>query len=123
MKFEHSGTVKVIHEHHHYYHDGHNSEVGDKLDEVLTRLKAMKQYDQETRRQVMLDLSQLESEVARNTDVIESAKLVFTRLADEIEAAKNDPTKVQAVVDKLRAGTDGLATAVAAHTPAAPPTP
>lgn len=67
-----------------------------------------------------LDLSQLEAEVARDEQVNSSAALLISQLAAEIEASKNDPVALQALVDRLRASQDGLAAAVAANTPAEP---
>lgn len=68
----------------------------------------------------MLDLSQLEAEVARDSDVNSSAATLISALADEVEATKGDPAKVQELADRLRAQSDALAAAVAANTPGAP---
>jgi hypothetical protein len=71
----------------------------------------------------MLDLTALTAEVERNRAVDESAKLLMKRLFDEVEASKNDPAAIQALVDQARAANDDLAAAVAANTPAeTPPT-
>lgn len=64
----------------------------------------------------MLDLTQLEAEVARDEAVNSSAATLITRLAAEIEASKNDPVALQGLVDRLRSSQDALATAVAANT-------
>lgn len=61
----------------------------------------------------MLDLTALIDEATRNEAVDESAKLVISKLLDEVEANKADADAIQAVVDRFRASTDGLATAVA----------
>lgn len=66
-----------------------------------------------------LDLTQLESEVSRNESVDASASTLLKTLFDAVEAAKNDPAAIQAIVDKVRASNDSLAAAVAANTPAA----
>ncbi len=66
-----------------------------------------------------LDLTQLEAEVTRDTDVNSSASTLITQLAAQFEAVKGDPAAVQALVDKLRANNDSLAAAVAANTPGA----
>lgn len=71
----------------------------------------------------MLDLTQLEAEVARDEAVNSSAATLIGRLAAEIEASKNDPVALQALVDRLRTSQDALASAVSANTPAQPPTP
>lgn len=66
-----------------------------------------------------LDLTQLEQEVARDEAVNSSAALLIQRLATEIEALKDDPAALQALVDRLRASQDGLAAAVANVPPSA----
>jgi hypothetical protein len=63
-----------------------------------------------------LDLSALEAEIARDAEVNSSASMLINALADELEAAKNDPAAIQALVDSLRANNDALADAVAANT-------
>lgn len=65
-----------------------------------------------------LDLSALIAEANRNESVDASAVLVITRLLDEVEASKTDPAEIQAIVDRFRASTDGLAAAVANVPPA-----
>lgn len=62
--------------------------------------------------------AQLEAEVERNTTVDGSALVLIAGLAAQIEAAKNDPKRVQAIVDKLRADNQTLADAITVHTPA-----
>lgn len=61
-----------------------------------------------------LNFDQLEAEVTRDADVNSSASTLISRLADEIEAGKNDPVRLQGLVDRLRAQQDALAAAVAA---------
>jgi hypothetical protein len=63
------------------------------------------------------DLTALEAEVARNTEVDQSAIVLLQGLATQIEALKNDPVKLQAFVDSLRGSSDALAAAVTANTP------
>ena len=69
----------------------------------------------------MLDLTQLEAEVARDEAVNTSAATLIGRLAEELEAAKDDPVRIQALADRLRSSQDALAAAVAANTPAEQP--
>lgn len=66
-----------------------------------------------------LDLSALEAEVTRNESVDESASTLLTTLFNEVEAHKNDPAAIQAIVDRVRASNDALSAAVSANTPAA----
>lgn len=67
----------------------------------------------------MLDLSALEAEVTRNETVDGSAKALLAQLFAEVEANKNDPVAIQAIVDRVRAANDSLAAAVSANTPGA----
>lgn len=66
-----------------------------------------------------LDLTALEAEVARNESVDDSASVLLKSLFDAVEAAKNDPAAIQAIVDRVRASNDKLTDAVAANTPGA----
>ncbi len=64
-----------------------------------------------------LDLTALEAELTRNDSVDESAKALMAALFSEVEAAKNNPAEIQAIVDRFKASNDSLAAAVAANTP------
>lgn len=66
------------------------------------------------------DLTTLQSQVAANTNVIQSAITLIQGLAAQLQAAKNDPTAIQAIIDTMNANDTALAQAVAANTPAAP---
>ena len=66
-----------------------------------------------------LDLSALEAEVTRDESVDSSASTLLKTLFDEVEAHKNDPVAIQALVDRVRASNDSLSAAVSANTPAA----
>jgi len=68
---------------------------------------------------IMADLTSLEAEVARNTEVDQSAVTLLQGLATQLEAVKTDPAKVQALANSLRSSSDALAAAVAANTSAA----
>ena len=70
-----------------------------------------------------LDLTALEAEVTRNDTVDGSASALLKTLFDAVEAAKNDPAAIQAIVDRVRASNDSLAAAVAANTPSSPAPP
>lgn len=67
----------------------------------------------------MLDFKALEEELSRNEEVDASAKALLEKLFAEVEASKNDPAALQALVDRGRAANDSLAAAVVANTPAA----
>lgn len=63
-------------------------------------------------------LESLNVEVSRIKTVRESVKAAFTRLAAIIEANKNAPAALQAIVNDLRSNTDEFVNAVAVHTTA-----
>ena len=66
-----------------------------------------------------LDFSALEAELNRNDEVDASAKALMESLFAEVEANKNNPAALQALVDRGRAANDALAAAVLANTPQA----
>lgn len=68
----------------------------------------------------MIDLTALEAEVSSNESVDQSAITLIESLAAEIESSKGDPVALQALVDRLRASSAALASAISANTPAAP---
>lgn len=75
-----------------------------------------------------IDLSGLEAEVTNNDTVDGSAIALINGVAQQIEdaiAADDiaDATNVNALAARLRASSDALAAAIAANTPAEPPTP
>ena len=70
-----------------------------------------------------LDLTALEAELTRNESVDDSAATLMKTLFDEVEANKNNPAAIQAIVDRVRGANDKLAAAVSANTPGAPPPP
>jgi chromosome segregation ATPase len=68
---------------------------------------------------IMATLADLQSEVARNTSIDESAKLLLAGLAAKIQElldAGADPVALQTLVDQLKADNDALAEAVGANT-------
>ena len=71
-------------------------------------------------RTMALDLTALTDEVARLETVEASAVTLIHTLLDEVVALKDDPTALQALVDRIKASDDLLATAVVSNTPAAP---
>ncbi len=65
-------------------------------------------------------LEDLRSEVERNSNVVQSATALISRLASLIGDAADDPDQVRALADQLSSTSDALAAAVAANTPAQP---
>jgi peptidoglycan hydrolase CwlO-like protein len=70
-----------------------------------------------------INLDALASEVSVIETVQASAVALIQKLTAEIQANLNDPAALQALVDKMKASTDALASAVAANTPAVPVAP
>jgi hypothetical protein len=66
------------------------------------------------------ELDALQEQVTRVTAVNASAVALIHGLADQIEANKTDPVKLQALAAELRQDADDLGAAVAANTPATP---
>ncbi len=68
-----------------------------------------------------LDLTALEAAIAEDESVDSSATTLINALLDEVEANKNDPARIQALVDRARASSAPLAAAVARGTAAENP--
>jgi hypothetical protein len=74
-------------------------------------------YSQE--KKIMASLTELEAQVDANTTVEGSAVVLIQGIAQQLAdliAAGADPTKLQAMVDKLNASATALSAAVAANT-------
>lgn len=94
--------------------------------EVMERLKRVEaKLDLLLERGVVMskELDALTAQVKQNTDLETSAVTLIKGLADQIVAAKDDPTKLQALTDELKVKADALASAILANTPPAPPAP
>ena len=65
-----------------------------------------------------LDLSRLEAQVARDSEVNASAVTLLSKLAEMVRATAGDPAKVEALATALEANQQALADAVVANTPA-----
>ena len=98
----------------------------DKLDTVLAHLKYIELLLESKGDKIMALLDDLTAEVARNTQVDESAKVLIAGLAQKIQdlinasAGSVDPAALQGLVDSLKADNDALSAAVVANTPADP---
>ncbi len=66
------------------------------------------------------ELDDLTAQVKANADLEASAVTLINGLADQIKAAADDPAKIAALADQIKASSAPLAAAVAANTPAAP---
>lgn len=67
------------------------------------------------------DLVPLQNEVSALKQVVPSVIALLEGFASRVEAEKEDPAAVQAIIDDFRSQNEVLAAAVVAHTPAAPP--
>jgi hypothetical protein len=97
--------------------------LNDKLDAILvlfTRIESSLAALTMKQEQVMTDLTALTVEVARNTEVDQSAIALLNGLAAQIESLKTDPVALQNLADTMRGSSDALAAAVTANTPVAP---
>lgn len=79
--------------------------VLDKLDQLIAQGVTM-----------AADLVTLEAQVKANTDLEGSAVLLIQGIATQLQAAKEDPAKIQALVDQLKTSATSLAAAVSANT-------
>lgn len=95
----------------------HNDEPDPRIDEILTAVYTLANQTEEN----TMDLSELTAQVSGNTDVVNSAIVLISGLADQLDAAAGDPAQVQALASTLRTNNEALAGAVAANTPVAPP--
>jgi hypothetical protein len=67
-----------------------------------------------------LDFTSLISALEEDASVNSSASTLISNLLSEVEAHKNEPAELQALVDQYRAQTKELADAVATGTPGQP---
>lgn len=88
---------------------------------VVKKISAIQQ--QETAE--MATLADIQTAVANETTVEQSAITLLQQLSQQLQAAlaSNDPNAIQSVVDQLNANAQALADAVSANTPAQPTPP
>lgn len=87
-----------------------NNRILDLLHTILNR---------ETRMDT--ELTTLTNAVEAEGSVVDSAIVLLEQLVADIEAEKNDPIAIQAIVDSVNAQKQKLTDAIVANTPAAPP--
>ena len=68
---------------------------------------------------VMATLTDLEASLKADTDATNAATNLILGLVAQLQAAKNEPAKIQAMIDQLSANATALAKAVTDNTPAA----
>ena len=95
----------------------------DVIEQALGMLLKEVQQLREGVQKMTQQMDALVAQVEANTNVISSAMVLINGLVAQLTAAKDDPAKVQAVIDSLKGSDDELAAAVAANTPAVPAEP
>lgn len=91
--------------------------IEERLDDIVRRSRALKRRLEH----IMSAIDDLTAQVAKNTDVIESAITLIQNIKALLDAAGTDPTKLAELSATLGAEDAKLADAVAANTPAAKP--
>lgn len=90
------------------------SDVLDRLDRIERLVRRILKEEK-----IMAgELEALRAQVAKTTEVDESAVLLIQGLAAKIEAIKTDPVALQEFANSLKSESDRLAEAVVANTPA-----
>jgi hypothetical protein len=88
-----------------------------KIDKALSLLETLVSQGEASK----VTLQELQTQVAANTSVEQSAITLIQNIAAMLAAAKTDPAAIQALADQLKNSADALSAAVVANTPAAPP--
>lgn len=95
------------------------------LPDTLARIERLLQTLNERTLNMANDLTALKAQVARTTEIEQSAIVLIQGLAEQIAASKDNPAAIQALADELSSKADALAAAVSANinTPPAAPAP
>ena len=89
------------------------SQILGKLDEIINNM-----HQEEVA--MTLELEELQKQVAENTSLEQSAIQLIEGIADQLEAAKDDPEKIAALTASLKGTATALAAAISANTPVEP---
>jgi uncharacterized coiled-coil protein SlyX len=92
-----------------------DAEMAAVLADIVTRLDRIERKLMNTDQAI----AALTTKVAEQGTVIESAVTLITGLAAQLQAAKDDPQQIQAIIDQVEAQRSALAAAVLANTPQA----
>jgi hypothetical protein len=100
-------------------------EHGKKVDQLLKQVKLGVSVDRAALNQgeiIMAELDDLTAQVAKNTDVEESAVVLINGIAAKLAAAiaAGNPAALTALQASLTKSADDLSAAIVANTPAAP---
>lgn len=82
-----------------------------------------KQHKHSNLNKIMASLDKLTEDVARNTDVTQSAVVLLQGLKAQLDAAGTDPAKLQLLSNQLGQSDYALAAAILANTPTPTPAP
>jgi chromosome segregation ATPase len=82
------------------------------IERSLARIEEHLGAVSESQEEVVADLSALRDEVAANTSATNSVVQLVNGLADQLEAAKDNPEEVAALAAEIRANTDTLVSAI-----------
>ena len=97
----------------------HDSSVGATTDQKLDKVLALLTTVVSQEKTIMADLTALEAEVQKNTDVEASAVVLIQGIAQQLKDAGTDVVKLDALRAKLSDSADALSAAITANTPAA----
>ena len=96
------------------------SSVLQQLGQVLANQKTILARLGSMETKIMATIADIETEVTNETTVDQSVLTLVQGLVAQVEANKNDPAKLDALLAKMKANSQSLADAVVANTPAAP---
>ncbi len=92
------------------------------VETLSTTVDALTTLLADERRNTMATITQLVEQVKKVTEVEAAAVALIKGLADQIESAKTDPARLDAVISDLKLSSEKLAAAVVANTPVDPST-
>lgn len=89
--------------------------------EVLARIERLEKNIISQLEKIMSALSDLQTAVAAENTVIDSAVTLLQGLKTALDAAGTDPVALKALSDDITAKTNSLSAAIVANTPVTPP--
>jgi hypothetical protein len=87
-----------------------------KLDMIYAVVKDIQRKEERQ----MLGIADIQANVVAQGTVVESVVTLLTQLSAMLNEAKQDPAKVQEIIDQININTAALAEAVVINTPATP---
>ena len=101
----------------HHFDDVVCERAVKKLDKILAIVRDLQRKEGAMSK----ELDELQLAVEENTSLDNSIIQLVDGLADQIEALKEDPAKLQALSDALKVSNQAIKDAILANTPAPPP--